>query len=113
MDIVTFVAGAAAGGLVLWLILRRSNVEKARIQERNLFLEQQLRQSKEELTGARGTIVDLTSSLSASRSDVAHLQEQLQTERKQLQEMQRTLTDQFKGIATTCCSKVPVASGAI
>lgn len=99
MDIPSFVAGAVLGVLVLWLILRRGIVEKVRIQERNALLEQQLQQTKEDLTSVRRTVVDATSSLSASQANVAHLQEQLQTERKQLQEMQQTLTDQFKGIA--------------
>jgi DNA recombination protein RmuC len=99
MDITSFVAGAIAGVLVLWLIFRRGNVERARILERNTLLQQQLQQTAVELTGARGTIIDLNSSLSASRTEVTHLREQLQTERKQLQEMQSTLTDQFKGIA--------------
>lgn len=99
MDIPSFIAGALIGGLVLWLILRRDNAEKARIQERNSLLEQLLQQMKEEIAGARGTIVDLTSSLSTSRADTSHLQEQLQGERKQIQEMQQTLTERFKGIA--------------
>ncbi len=99
MDILSFVAGAVLGALVLWLILRRSLVAGARIQERNLLLDQQLQQTKTELSDARHATVDLTASLAASRTEVAHLQDQLQTERRQLQEMQRTLTDQFKGIA--------------
>ncbi len=99
MDIPSFAAGAVLGALVLWLILRRNVVEKARIQERVLLLEQQLQQTNAELSGARDSIVALTSSLSTSRADASHVQEQLQNERKQLREMQQTLTDQFKGIA--------------
>jgi DNA recombination protein RmuC len=99
MDIPSFVAGAVLGALAIWLIFRRAIVERARVQERNLLLEQQLQQTKEELSGTRTNVFDLTSSLSAAQTDCSHLQEQLQTERKQLQEMQRTLTEQFKGIA--------------
>jgi DNA recombination protein RmuC len=99
MDITSFVAGTVAGALVLWLIIRRGNVERARILERSLLLEQQLQQTKAELATARDTIIELNSFLSASRADTAHLQGQLQTERIQLQEMQQTLTEQFKGIA--------------
>jgi len=99
MDIPSFAAGAVLGALVLWLFLRRGLVARTRIQERNLLLDQQLQQTKAELSGTRQATVDLTASLAASRSDVAHLQNQLQTERKQIQEMQQTLTDQFKGIA--------------
>jgi len=99
MDILAFVAGGAFGALSVWLILRRGIVEKARTQERALLLEQQLQQAKDELSAARGTVVDLTSALSAAQTDASHRTEQLQTERLHLQEMQRTLTDQFRGIA--------------
>jgi DNA recombination protein RmuC len=99
MDILAFGAGAALGALAIWLILRRGIVESARIHERALLMERQLQQTTEELSGSRGTIVDLTSALSAAQTDASHLQEQLQNERQRLQEMQQTLTDQFKGIA--------------
>ncbi len=99
MDLPSFAAGAVLGALLLWVFLRRGLVEKARIQERSSLFEQQLQQTEGELTRSRGTIVDLTSSLSSARAEAVHLQDQLQHERAQLQEMQQTLTDQFKGIA--------------
>jgi DNA recombination protein RmuC len=99
MDITSFVAGTVLGAVVLWLFFRRGTMERARAQERNVLLEQQLQQTREELTAARARVVDLASSLSASQTDTTHLQEQLLTERRQLQEMQKTLTEQFKGIA--------------
>jgi DNA recombination protein RmuC len=114
MDILSFLAGILLGALVLWFVVRyRMKVEagrlaseavllqtdKAKLEERCSLLERQVQHDHDALGESRGTIVELTASVSTSRAEAAHLQEQLERERGQLQEMQRTMSDQFRGIA--------------
>lgn len=121
MDFISLLIGLVVGSVAAWLIsrfhfqslkglsqqeaeslrgeLETLKTENGRSAERISLLDQNLTKTGEELSDARGTIIDLTSRLSRSQADLANLQERLQTQKQEIEALQTHLVEQFDSIA--------------
>lgn len=121
MDVISLLIGLAIGSVAAWLVsryhfrslkgltpqeadalhgeLETARTDNGRAAERISLLDQNLSKTSTELSGARDSIIDLTSRLSKSQADLANLQERLQTQKQEIEDLQTRLVEQFDSIA--------------
>ncbi len=121
MDVISLLIGLVLGSVAAWLVsryyfrslkgltpqeadvlrgeLETAKAELGRASERTSLLDQNLNKISAELSTARETIIDRTAQLSRSQADLANIQERLQTQKKEIEELQKRLVEQFDSIA--------------
>lgn len=103
MSIVVGLVGLVLGGLVGWLLQqnkssRRNSTLEGEI-ERLKAMVDQAESLKEELAQERQQVVDLTSNLSATEADYRNLQERLESQKKEVADLQNRFTHEFTNLA--------------
>ncbi len=114
MDLLSIALGFILGALAVWLAagarqrarmeeLRKQMEEqsssRSRAEERSLLLDEQLRKLAEDLAAERGKVLELSSALSKSHADSSNLDEKLRTQKAEIEELHRNITEQFQNIA--------------
>ncbi len=114
MDLLSIALGFVLGALAVWLAagarqrarmeqlrkqMEEQNSSRSRAEERALLLDQQLSKLAEDLAAERGKVLELSSALSKSRADTSNLDEKLKTQKAEIEELHRNITEQFQSIA--------------
>ena len=122
MEIIFLVIGLIVGALAAWLVakyrfesrqgvsrtdadalLKQINeltADKAKSGERTRILEENLQQEKAGLESERAKVIDLSTDLSRTQAEAANLLERLQSQKGEIEDLQKKLTEQFQNIAT-------------
>lgn len=76
------------------------NAEKGKAEERNNILGKNLQQVTSELSSERSKVVDLSADLSRAQTESANLLEKLESQKAEVEDLQKKLTEQFQNIAS-------------
>ncbi len=123
MEIILLVTGLAAGAAIAWLAARamyktptpfskeefdaaaselsRLRIEQAQIQEAKHHIEQSLNDSKQFLERERNTSLQLTKELAEAKTENKILAERIDAQKLELEQLNKTLTLEFRNIAST------------
>lgn len=122
MEITFLIVGLTVGGLGAWFVAKYRhesqrglsrleadlllkqindlNAEKGKAEERNSILAGNLRQIASELASERGRVIDLSADLSRAQTESSNLLEKLGSQKAELDELHKKLTEQFQNIAS-------------
>ena len=122
MEIILLVIGLIVGALAAWLVakyryesrqgvsrsdadalvkqINQLTADKATGEERTRILEENLRQERAGLESERAKVIDLSTDLSRTQAEAANLLERLQSQKGEIEDLQKKLTEQFQNIAT-------------
>jgi DNA recombination protein RmuC len=122
VELVFLLIGLLVGSLGAWLVAKYRHASRmgltseeaeamrkqigdlstdiARATQANAMLSENLRQSTIDLAAERGKVVDLSTDFSRAQTESQNLQEKLESQKKELEELQTRMTEQFQNIAS-------------
>jgi DNA recombination protein RmuC len=100
MELVFFLLGLVAGGIILWMFHRFSTQSKTDLLNNKLqMLNDELASSREQITKKDKELFELHGILSARNSDYHHLQEKLENQKKEVNSLHDKFSIEFKNLA--------------
>ncbi len=97
---IIFLAGAAIGGVVVWLFGKaRSEAGRRMAEQLSALLEKQLYETKGELSAERARVVSLNAEAATARTEQSGLMQKLETQKGEMEKLQQRLTSEFENLA--------------